>query len=168
MNWLGGISGVGNSFTHKPLVSDSRRAGSVALIYGICCPLPTLAQLMPTLALRAWGHLWTTHLAPQETNLFLPGKRRGPGRMRWNTGGGQGLIKENRQISGRDQTKYQGMRNLGFSLGERQALQLQSRPSVLQRSKNPPRFQDLTHSELQNPAALKGQVLVPVGGCPGW
>lgn len=88
--------------------------------------------------------------------------------MRWNAGGGQGLIKENRQISGRDQTKYQGMRNLGFSLGERQALQLQSRPSVLQRSKNPPRFQDLTHSALQNPAALKGQVLVPVGGCPGW
>lgn len=88
--------------------------------------------------------------------------------MRWNAGGGQGLIKENRQISGRDQTKYQGMRNLGFSLGERQALQLQSRPSVLQWSKNPPRFQGLTHSALQNPAALKGQVLVPVGGCPGW
>ena len=58
--------------------------------------------------------------------------------MRWNAGGGQGLIKENRQISGRDQTKYLGMRNLGFSLGERQALQLQSRPSILQWSKNPP------------------------------
>ena len=48
------------------------------------------------------------------------------------------MIKENRQISGRDQTKYLGMRNLGFSLGERQALQLQSRPSILQWSKNPP------------------------------
>ena len=58
--------------------------------------------------------------------------------MRWNAAGGQGLIKENRQISGRDQTKYQGMRKLGFSLGERQALPLQSRPSVLQWSKNPP------------------------------
>ena len=58
--------------------------------------------------------------------------------MRWNTGGGQGLTKENRQISGRDLTKYQGTRNLGFSLGERQALQLQSRPSVLQWSKNLP------------------------------
>lgn len=88
--------------------------------------------------------------------------------MRWNMGGGQGLTKENRQISSRDQTKYQGTRNLGFSLGERQALQLQSRPSVLQWSKNhPPRFQDLRHSELKNPATLKGQVLVPMGGCPG-
>ena len=79
-------------------------------------------------------------------------------------GVGQGLTKENRQISGRDLTKYQGTRNLGFSLGERQALQLQSRPSVLQWGKNnppPPRFQDLRHSELENPAALKAQVLCP-------
>ena len=46
-------------------------------ICGICCPLPTPAQLKPTLALRAWAHLWTTHLAPQETNLFPPWKEEG-------------------------------------------------------------------------------------------
>ena len=71
-NWPRGIGGVGDSFAHKPLVSDSRRAGSMALHLRDLLSSPHPAQLRPTLALRACGHLWTIHFAPQETNLFPP------------------------------------------------------------------------------------------------
>lgn len=135
MNWLGGIGGVATaSLTSLWFLTPDRLWFCGSHLWDLLPSLPTLAQLMPTLALRAWGHLWTTHLAPRKPifSCLEGGDRRMGNGLR----SGQGLIR-NRQISGRDQTKYQGMRNLGFSLGERQALQLQSRPSVLQWSKNP-------------------------------
>lgn len=77
MNWLGGIGDAGDSFTHKPLVSDSRRAGSVALIYGICCPSPHPGPAHANPGSESLGALVDYTPCPPGTNLFLLRKEEG-------------------------------------------------------------------------------------------